>query len=207
MVFQVSPSVIAASQPMTKQPRCQILERTQYRSCHIQVPEDSQRLAAICVDGQYYSFFRLVKDRQKTLQISDRLAYHGNGVIITQTVKGDALWLYEPNAQTKPLRPTPSDNQRICENSLWRILESLQGYQVCQVRVAGVTKPLEAIVVDHKYYGFMRRVRSEAEAIELADRLAKKGNASIITKSDRTYTIWVLEPDATIDKRSAENQP
>jgi hypothetical protein len=46
----------------------------------------------------------------------------------------------------------------------------------------GKSKFLEAIVVDHKYSGFMRRVSSEAEAIELAQLLPKE--APMMTKSD-----------------------
>jgi len=197
MVFQVPPSAIAASKQIADHPRCQTLKRAQYRSCHIQLPDDHQRLAAICVNGKYYGFFKLVKDRQKTLQVAARLVYRGNDVMITETVKGDILWVYEPDAQTKTLPPN-SPIRKVSDDGLWRILESLQDYQVCQICVPDVAKPLEAIVVDHKYYGFMRRVRSEEEAIEFANRLAKKGNESIITKRDRTCAIWILEPDATI---------
>jgi hypothetical protein len=200
MVSQVPPSSIAASKQITDHPRCQILNaRAQYRSCHIQVPDDSQRLAAIYVNEKYYSFFKLVKDRQKTLQVAARLVYRGGEVVITQTVKGDALWLYEPDAQTETLpRETPSVSQQVFDSGLWRILESSQEYQVCQIRVPDVAKPLEAIVVDRKYYGFMRRVHSKDAAIDFAERLAKKGNESMITRSDRNCAIWVLEPDATV---------
>ncbi|KAM3094696.1 hypothetical protein ACKFKG_15565 [Phormidesmis sp. 146-35] len=198
MVFQVPPSAIAASKQITDHPRCRILKRTQYRSCHIQIPDDSQRLAAICVEEKYYSFFKLIKDHPKTLQVAARLVYRGNEVMITQTAKGDVLWVYEPDAQTKTL-PCESAN-RHSEDGLWRILNSSQQYQVCQIRVPDVAKPLEAIVVDHKYYGFMRRLRTENEAIEFANRLAKKGNESMITKSDRACAIWILEPDATLNQ-------
>ena len=46
------------------QPRFKLLEsRSQSRSCHIQVLNESDRLAAIQVGDQYYSFFKVVKER------------------------------------------------------------------------------------------------------------------------------------------------
>jgi hypothetical protein len=201
MLSPVPPSSIASSKTITEHPRCRILtSRTQYRSCHIRVPDDTQRLAAVLVGTKYYSFFRLIKEHQKTLQVAARLVYRGGEVVITKVAKGEVIWVYEPDVLVDDLVQEVALPlaQRRSESGLWVLLESAQDYQVCQIRVPDVAKPLEAIVFDRQYYGFMRRVRSQAEAIEFSERLGSRGNQSIITKSDRNYVVWVLEPDAAI---------
>jgi hypothetical protein len=77
-----------------------ILEsRSQYRPCHIRVPDLDHRLSAIAVEGQYYSFFKVVKDRAQALEVSARLARRGDQTTITSTVKGDVVWVLEPEAE------------------------------------------------------------------------------------------------------------
>jgi hypothetical protein len=185
------------AQLVSHHPRCKILSsRNQYSPCHIQVPDSPARLAAIAVDSRYYSFFKLVSDRTKTLQIAAKLVYRGDDVAITQTPKGDVIWIYEPEAQTGSSIPVKTMKKQ-SDAELWRILDSERDYQPCQIRVPDMAKPLAAICVDRQYYSFMRMVRNEAQAIELVERLAKKGNAAMITVNGRSCAIWVLESDAT----------
>jgi hypothetical protein len=184
---------IENAQLVSHHPRCKILaSRNQYSPCHIQVPDSQERLAAIAVDTRYYSFFKLVSDRAKTLQIAAKLVYRGDDVAITQTPKGDVIWIYEAEAQTGGSVAVKKQS----DSGLWRILDSEQEYQTCQIRVPDMAKPLAAICVDRQYYSFMRIVRNEAQAIDLVERLAKKGNAAMITVGGRSYAIWVLESDA-----------
>jgi hypothetical protein len=98
MLFQDSlPSV--TSRQVTNRPRYQILDsRNQYRFCHIHVPEELDRLAAIQVNGEYYSFFKVVKERQKALQVAIRLVDKGHEVVITPLAKGEVIWTLEPEA-------------------------------------------------------------------------------------------------------------
>ncbi len=53
-----------------------ILEsRTLYQTCRIEVPHLEQRLFAILVDGQYYSFFRAEKTKDKVLDIMAKIRH------------------------------------------------------------------------------------------------------------------------------------
>lgn len=195
------PSTVNA-QSISNHPRCRILEsRNQYRSCHIHVSDSEERLAAIALDNRYYSFFRLVKDRAKALQTAAKLVYRGDEVAITQTTKGDVIWIYEADAWVighEPIKTDPMPTKKRSESGLWRILESEREYQTCQIRVPDVAKPLAAICVDRQYYSFMSMVKTEEQAIDLAERLAKKGNPTLITVNDRNCAVWVLESDATL---------
>ncbi len=191
MRSQVHSSFSAASQ-MPDQPLYKVLgSRSHYRSCHIQVPDESDRLAAIQVGDQYYSFFKVVKERQKTLQMAARLVYKGDKVVITHVSKGDVIWILEPNAWLSQIKNSA--------NRLWKILQNDWEYEACTILVPDVAQPLEAIFATDNYYSLLRVVKDREAAIELADRLAQKGNAALITKRDRSFSVWVLEPDASIN--------
>jgi len=173
------------------QPRFKILEsRNQYRSCHIQVPNESDCLAAIQVGDQYYSFFKVIKERQKTLQVAARLVYGGDEVVITHVSKGDVVWILEPDAGSQTEKPA----NRICQ-----ILQDDGEYEPCVISVPDIAQPLEAVFTSGKYYSLLRVVKDREAAIELVDRLTQKGNETVITQSDRGFSIWVLEPDADMN--------
>lgn len=87
-------------------PRPPLQER--YHPCHIRVPHHGDRLAAIRVGDHYYSLFRIVNQAHHAQRASAKLSDRGHGVVITQTVRGYALWLLEPDAQ--PDTPTPETN-------------------------------------------------------------------------------------------------
>ncbi|HEY9805354.1 MAG TPA: hypothetical protein V6D04_02205, partial [Candidatus Obscuribacterales bacterium] len=65
----------------------------------IRVPDLDHRLSAIAVEGQYYSFFRVVKDRSQALEVANRLARRGDQATITSTAKGEVVWVLEPEAE------------------------------------------------------------------------------------------------------------
>jgi len=79
-----------------------ILEsRDQYRSCHICLPEEEYRVAAVIVDGRYYSLAKVVQDRLRSLEIAKRLLAAGTEAVITKLAKGYAIWRLEPDAYTE----------------------------------------------------------------------------------------------------------
>lgn len=86
-------------------PRPPLQER--YYPCHIRVPHHGDRLAAIRVGDQYYSLFRIVNHAHHAQRASAKLSDRGHGVMITQTVRGYALWLLEPDAQPDAPNPEP----------------------------------------------------------------------------------------------------
>lgn len=72
---------------------------SQYRPCHIQVPDLDKRLAAIQHDGKFYSLFKAVTDIEEANQMIRRLANRGDGAVVTQTAKGLVIWIEEPEAR------------------------------------------------------------------------------------------------------------
>ncbi|TVQ17672.1 MAG: hypothetical protein EA367_17015 [Leptolyngbya sp. DLM2.Bin15] len=78
-----------------------------YYPCHIRVPHQGDRLAAIRVGDQYYSLFRIVNQAHHAQRASAKLSDRGHGVIITQTIRGYALWLLEPDALPDAPNPEP----------------------------------------------------------------------------------------------------
>ena len=75
-----------------------ILERNQYRACHVRVPDLKKRIAAINVNGNYYSFFKVFPDPDKAKEVVVQLSERGDLLAITQTPKGYAIWVFEPEA-------------------------------------------------------------------------------------------------------------
>jgi hypothetical protein len=177
-------------------PKCKILsDRTQYRGCHILLPGESERVSAIEVNDRFYVFLRFVREQPKVLQLAARLVFRGKEVVITKAAGGAALWVYESDAIVKP----KADLQPVRSQPSWRVLESEEDYPSYEVWVPDVNQPLMALLIQEQYYCLLRTVPDKQKAFELAERLAKKKNPTVITKRDRTWAIWVLEPDASLD--------
>ena len=75
----------------------------QYQTCRIKVPHLKQRLFAILADGEYYSFFRSEKTKDKILEIMAKLSYRLEKTVITKTEKGYVIWNLEPEVSSKVL--------------------------------------------------------------------------------------------------------
>lgn len=76
-----------------------ILEsRNQYQTCRIKVPHLKQRLLAIGVNGEYYSFFRAEKTREKVQEIMAKIGHRVQKAVLTKTEKGYVIWTWEPEA-------------------------------------------------------------------------------------------------------------
>jgi hypothetical protein len=70
----------------------------EYGTCHITVPDVTERLPAVIISGQMYSFLKSVKSREKALDIVEKLFDSGEDAIITQSKKAYSIWVYEPEA-------------------------------------------------------------------------------------------------------------
>jgi hypothetical protein len=175
--------------------------RSQYQPCHIFVPDQDSRLPAVLVQGQYYSFFKMVKDRYQAIDISARLAQRGDKTVITKAAKGYAVWVLEPEAQlhtpAKPVTPAPIAAQP--PQSRFKLLESRDQYHPCHVRVPDLEQRLAAVLVDGSYYSLLKVAKDEAQAMELATRLVNRGNDTVVIKNFKGYTVWVVEPEAYPD--------
>lgn len=60
---------------------------------------DHQRLTAIAVDGEFYSFYRFGKDPDKLPFIQDKLRSVGKTTVATCEPDGYILWLHRPGAE------------------------------------------------------------------------------------------------------------
>lgn len=175
-----------------------ILEsRAQYRSCHVCLPGENYRVAAVTVDNQYYSLVKVVRERQRSLEIANRLLTMGKAAVITKLAKGYAIWRLEPDAYTDACPRLPSQPTVQPEDlTHCKVLESRNEYQTCHISMTDRDKRLAAIYVDRNYYGLHKVVTTQEQALGLAARLQRKGSSVVITKTAQGHTVWVLEPDA-----------
>ncbi|UBF28068.1 hypothetical protein K9N68_09370 [Kovacikia minuta CCNUW1] len=174
--------------------------RSQYRSCHIRIPGEEQRFAAILVNEKYYSLVKVVRDRQKALEICTRLVSKGNEPLITPIAKGVAIWRLEPNARPDPIsRPQSSPQMdKPLTAPTCKVLGLHNSAQTCRIRVPDLSEPLKAILVDGKYYGLFKVVEDRKQSLELAARLGLRGDETVITKTAQGDAVWVFEADAIV---------
>jgi len=71
----------------------------QGQKCRIRVPHLRQSLFAILLNGQYYSFARAEKNREKALNTVARLFDRGDRAVITQANNQYIVWIWQPNAE------------------------------------------------------------------------------------------------------------
>lgn len=76
-----------------------IQSQSQYRTCQIKVPDLEKPVPGVCVDHEYYSFFKAVEGADKTLEIVAKLGTGGDSTVITKTPKGYAIWVKEPQGE------------------------------------------------------------------------------------------------------------
>ncbi len=174
--------------------------RSQYKPCHVCVPDLEGRLAAICVDDRYYSFFRTVADGSKALEVAAKLGRRGDETVITKTAKGYVLWVLEPDAYLDgaeaiaPQAETPA--QPTQTSTPCKILDSKSQYRTCHIRVPDLQQRLAALWVDGKYYALFKVVPTVDKAMEITARFGRRGDETVIAKTKKGYSVWVLEPEA-----------
>lgn len=178
--------------------------RNQYHSCHIRVPDSERYLAAIFFDSSYYSFFKFEKDHNRASQVATKLNRRGDTSIITETPKGYAIWILEPEAKPSHLiqavyRSTRKPQRSLQQKQPYNILTSRSEYRPCHIRVPDLDKPLAAIAFNGNYYSLFKVVEDVQQAKQLIIRLSHRGDATVITKSVKGYGLWVLEPEAYSD--------
>lgn len=171
--------------------------RSQYRACHIRLPGDSHRTAAIFVEGKYYSLVKVAQSGQQTLEICRRLIMKGHQILITKIVKGYAIWVFEPEAVPEtPICASAQPAPKSVISPTCRILSDQSRYQICEIRVPDLDDRLEAVLVDGQYYGLFKVVETRQQALEFAAKLGRRGDATIITKTQKGDAIWVREAEA-----------
>ncbi len=174
--------------------------RQEYRHCHIYLPDSGDRVAAISVNGLYYSFFRVEKTENHALKVCTKLSQRGYTPILTKISKGLAIWTLESSAQ-----PVSADTVvEVASASThseppYKILVSDSQYKFCSIRVPDLENQLMAIAFESRYYSLFKTVDDVQQAVQIVKKLSHRGSEAVITKSTKGYGLWVFEPDATLD--------
>lgn len=176
-----------------------LISREQYTTCHIQVPESSHRLPAICLDHDCYSFFKTVKTAQKTLELVIKLGLRGDRSAITQTKLGYIIWVYEPEAKRMGAR------QKVRNSTLSDpipssciILASRNDYTPCYIRVSDFPEQLPAIQHRDNYYSLFRKEPDAEQVLTMAAKLTRRGDEVLIAPAKEGYALCILEPAAIV---------
>lgn len=184
-----------------------ILEsRTLYRSCHIVLTETGERMPAITYGNQFYSFFRSERDRARALELAAKLRQRDHLPLLTQTPKGFAIWIFEPDALLAPQRAiaqsfTRVDSSRTALDSSYRILTSTDSYQTCEICVPDLDKRLSAILYEGRFYSLFKTVDDIDQAAQIINRLSYRGDETVIIQSMEGMSLWILEPDGFLAPR------
>ncbi len=177
-------------------PTVPLLSRSQYRSCHIWVPDIPDRQPAILLGMKYYSLFRVTKSKSEALELINKLSRKQPEIVVTVIPKGFGIWVYEPDAIADDLIRTQPKLELAAPTAPEKILVSRDQYQSCYIRVPDLDKPLVAIAVNNKYYALFKAVPDQSQALILLEKLEQRGDDTVITRTTTGYAVWVREVDA-----------
>lgn len=172
-----------------------LTSRQQYRSCRVHVPDIDNHIAAVSLDGQYYSFFKIVTDADALMKLLFRLSEQGDYAVVIPSSKGYQVWIWEheatlvrsPNAKPpSPLTLVPS-----CQ-----ILSSPGLYQRVMIRVPDLDAPVPAIHLGDRYFSIFRECDNAEELVELACKVSGQAlDDFAILQVETTYCLCLLEPE------------
>jgi hypothetical protein len=74
-----------------------------YSTCRIWVAPLQRRLFAIQVEGQFYSFFRLLPSKEAARQTALQLSQNLHHTVITSVEQEFAVWIWQPEAEAEEL--------------------------------------------------------------------------------------------------------
>lgn len=75
-----------------------------------------------------------------------------------------------------------------------QILESQHLYQTCRIKVPHLKQRLLAILFDGQYYSFLRAEETKEKVLEIIEKLDHRVQKTVVTKTEKGYRVWVLEP-------------
>lgn len=192
-----------------------LMERRQYRTCHIRVPDLEQHLSAIQAgDDEFYSFYRVFPEEMKLLHIVGKLGNRGDHMAITRSPKGYTLWVQEPDAT---LLSGAGAKQAPQEDTAYaRFLPVNAIYHPCMVEVPEGRRYL-SLAIDDNYYRFFKLEKDFQRVMNVAGRLSRQGSEVLIATAkgvldkvaqhldpdtlgsiDDGYVICLLEPGAKL---------
>lgn len=170
-----------------------------YTPCHIQVPDTDHRLSAIYVDNQFYSFLKIVPEARKALDVVTRLGKRDHTAALTQTRRGYAVWAHEPGAGYAPPARKPGYAIRpVFGPQPCLMVTDKATYQTCRLQVPDVTKPLMALTHNDRYYSFFKQDIDAAKVLDMAAKLARRGDETLLVIEPSTFTLALLEPNGRL---------
>jgi hypothetical protein len=194
--------------PLNSQSSVTILrDRSTYTSCHIAIADSTERLPAIQVDNKFYSFFRFEANQEKAFDVVDKLTQRGDVALVTQTPKGFAVWVFEADAtlanHTQEANPKPKATVNL---PYFTVVDRSQ-YKPCHIYVPDLPKRLAAISFHQRYYSLFKALDDIEAAVRLSQKLYRRGDAAIITKTAKGYGVWIYEADATLATSPSDSDP
>lgn len=177
--------------------------QAQIQRCHIALPGEDNPMAAIRFENRYYSFFKVISDRERVKAIVERLLEKGHTVVLVQIPTGHSLWVLESEARPSSSMAQVKAATKVAATKVAAknvpdnvVLRSEAEYQPCQIQVPDLDKPLAGIRYQQQFYSLLRILRDARQAEELVDRLSQKGNRTVVTCNSYGYSVWVLELEA-----------
>jgi hypothetical protein len=166
--------------------------RRQYRCCHIQAPGEPHHQAAIEISGNYYSLLTVVRERDRTVRLCNRLCATGKTVVVTPTTKGDVVWTLEPDAV-----PVSRTAKRFAmSKSAATPVMPTQHYPICQIWLPGSNLRLAALAIEGKHYGIAQISTTLQQAHHWAADFSQEPEDVIITSLNAGFAVWLHEPVA-----------
>jgi hypothetical protein len=176
-----------------------LLERQLYQSCHMLSPDVDHRLPAIYVDNQFYSFFKVLPDPQKVLDVIVRLGKRDDKVAVTLTKRGFAVWAHEPGGRYAPPSQNPGRAmQPVFGPKACLVVTEADAYNICQVQVPDMAEPLQAISYRDRYYSIFKQEPEARKLVEMAAKLTQRGDDILITLGSSAYILALLEPNGKL---------
>lgn len=175
-----------------------LIYKGQYSPCHIKVPDVDTKLAAINIDGRYYSLFRQFDDATAVIQTFHKLSNSGGEELaLTQQHNGRyVMWVLELAAQALKGRRKQGLAWPTYGPANCLMLGDAKQYHQCYVQVPDVMQPLVAVHYDDRFYSVCKPGLEAADALDLAAKFTRRGNDSAIASTQKGYAVCLWEPEA-----------
>lgn len=78
-----------------------------------------------------------------------------------------------------------------------QIIESQHLYQTCRIKVPHLEQRLFAILFEDQYYSFLRAEETREQVLETIAKLDPRVQKTVVTKTEKGYVVWALEPEVS----------
>ncbi|MBD1913317.1 MULTISPECIES: hypothetical protein [unclassified Leptolyngbya] len=184
------------SQLKAPSPSYILLDRQQYRTCHVKVPDLEQRLSAIQLGDQFYSFFQVAPEARKAIALLTKLVYRNESTVLTKMPRGYGVWVEEPDAMRVG---TPSSTV-VRKPASCLVLVNQYPHRRCRIQVPDLPQSVDAIAVDQNFYSIFKAELPAEQALEIIAKLLQRGDKALLLGDRNGYVIGIHEPEATLER-------